>query len=61
MKINNLVIGIIVVVLAALLLADSVISYSGSNAPLFTLSDVKGIVGFVLLVLAASYIKAAKE
>jgi hypothetical protein len=55
MKINNLVIGIIIVVLGALLLADSIV---GS---MFSLSDVKGIVGVVLLVLAASYLKAAKE
>ena len=61
MKINNLLIGIIIAVLAALLLADGVISFTDPSAQLFTLGDVKGIVGFVLLVLAASYLKASKE
>ncbi len=60
MKTNNLVIGIIVLVLAALLLADGVISYT-DNTPLFSLGDVKGIVGFVLVVLAASYFRASKD
>jgi hypothetical protein len=61
MKINNLLIAIIVAVLAALLLADGIISYADPSAQLFTVGDVKGIIGFVLLVLAASYLKAAKE
>lgn len=61
MKINNLIIGIIIAVLAALLLADGIISYTDPSAQLFAIGDVKGIVGFVLLVLAASYLKAAKN
>ena len=61
MKTNNLLIGIIILVLAALLLADGIISYTDPSAQLFSLGDVKGIVGFVLLVLAASYFRAAKD
>jgi hypothetical protein len=61
MKTNNLVIGLIVLVLAALLLADGVISYTDPSAQLFSLGDVKGIVGFVLVVLAASYFRASKD
>ena len=61
MKINNFLIGIIVAVLAALLLADGVISFTDPSAQLFTLADVKGITGFVLIVLAATYLKAAKD
>ncbi len=61
MKIGNLVVGIIVVVLAALLLADGIISYVDPSDQLFSLADVKGVVGVVLVVLAASFIKAAKD
>jgi len=61
MKIGNLIIGLIVIVLAALLLADGILSNVNPASQLFSLSDVKGIVGFVLLVLAASYFKAAKD
>ena len=61
MKINNLLIGLIVVVLAALLLADGVLSIVDPSSQLFSLADVKGIVGVVLVVLAASYFKAAKQ
>ena len=61
MKINNLLIGLIVTVLAALLLVDGVLSIVDPGSQLFSLADVKGIVGVVLVVLAASYFKAAKE
>lgn len=61
MKINTLIVGIIVVVLAALLLADGVISYVDPSNAMFSLADIKGIVGVVLVVLGASYLKAAKE
>ena len=60
MKINNLVVGIIVIALAALLLADGIISYVNPANQMFSLADVKGIVGVVLLVLAASYLKNSK-
>ncbi len=61
MKINSLLVGLIVIVLAAFLLADGIISYVDPRSQMFSLADVKGIVGVVLIVLAASYFKAAKE
>ena len=61
MKINNLLVGLIVIVLAALLLADGIISYVDPSQQMLSLADVKGIVGVVLVVLAASYFRASKE
>jgi hypothetical protein len=61
MKIASLVVGLIVIVFAALLLADGIISYVDPSSQLFSLGAVKGIVGFVLAVLAASYFQKAKE
>ena len=61
MKLNNLVIGVLIVVLAALLLADGIITYVDPINQMFSLADVKGIAGVVFLVIAASYLKAAKE
>jgi len=61
MKINALLVGLIVIVLAALLLADGIISYVDPSQQMFSLADVKGMVGVVLVVLAASYFRAAKE
>ncbi len=61
MKIGSLIVGIIVVVLAALLLADGIITYADPASQMFSLADVKGIVGVVLVVLGASYLKASKE
>ena len=61
MRINNLLVGLIVIVLASLLLADGVLSYVDPSSQLFSLADVKGIIGVVLVVLAASYFKAAKD
>jgi len=61
MKINNLLVGLIVIVLAALLLADGIISFVDPSSQMFSLADVKGIVGVVLVVLAASYFRAARE
>lgn len=49
------------IALAALLLADRIVSYVGPSSTLSSLSAFKGIVSFVLMVLAASYLKEAKE
>jgi hypothetical protein len=43
------------------LLADGIISYVDPNSQMFSLGAVKGIVGFVLVVLSASYFKESKE
>lgn len=61
MKINNLLVGVIIVALAALLLADGIISYVAPSQQLFSLADVKGIAGVVFIVIGASFLKAAKE
>lgn len=59
-KIGNLLVGLIVIVFAALLLADGVISNVSPSEQLFSLAEVKAIVGVVLVVLAASYFQKAK-
>jgi hypothetical protein len=61
MKIPNLAIGILVVVIAALLLADGVLGYVDVNVQLFSLRGLKLAVGFVLVVLAAAYLQKTKE
>lgn len=60
MRIPNSIIGILVVVVAALLLADGVLDYVGT----FQLMGLRGFklaVGFVLVVLAAAYFQKTKE
>jgi hypothetical protein len=53
MKIENLVVGIIVICFAALLLADAILTtYTPANQVLSP-NDVKGIVGMVFVVIAA--------
>ena len=59
MKTDDLVIGVIVLALAALLLVDGLLSYL--NIELFSLSSFKMVVGFVLVVLSASYFRKSKE
>ena len=59
MRIPNFIIGILVVVIAALLFADGVLGYVGTFQ-LMTLRGVKLAVGFVLLVVAAAYLQKTK-
>lgn len=61
MKIPNLFVGILVVVIAALLLADGVLGYVDVGMQLFALRGFKLAVGFVLVVLAASYFQKSKD
>jgi hypothetical protein len=61
MKIRSLVVGLILTVFAALLLADGIISYVDPNSQMLSFGAIKGIVGFVLVVLSASYFKESKE
>ena len=61
MKIPNLAVGVLVVVVAIVLLADGVLGYLDVAAQFITLRGVKLAVGFVLLVLAASYLQKTKE
>ena len=61
MKIDNLVAGLIVLALGAILLADAILTTVDPASQLFTSNDVKGIVGMALVVLAALYFKKARE
>jgi uncharacterized membrane protein len=61
MKIDKLVVGLIVLVLAALLLANGVLMFVDPNSQLFAQDAVNVIVAFVLVVLAGSYFKEVKE
>ena len=60
MRIDKLVVGLIVIVLAALLLANSVLFFIGDTT-IFSQAIVNLFVGFVLVVLAGAYFKEAKE
>ena len=61
MKIDNLVVGIIVVAVAALLLGDAILTTNNPAGQVLSPNDVKGIVGMVFLVLAGWFFyKTAK-
>jgi hypothetical protein len=59
MKIGKFVVGLVVLVMAALLLADGVLTHLSSE--LFPISVFKLLVGFVVVVLAGAYFEEAKE
>jgi uncharacterized membrane protein len=61
MKIDKLVVGLIVIVLAALLLANGVLTFVDPNSQLFAQNAINIIVAFVLVVLAGSYFNEAKQ
>ena len=61
MKTDNLVAGLIVLAFAAILLADAILTTIDPASQLFSPNDVKGIVGMVLVVIAALYFKTAKK
>jgi ABC-type antimicrobial peptide transport system permease subunit len=60
MKIDALVVGLIVIVFGALLLADAILTTVDPASMLFSPNDVKGMVGVVLVVISAFYFKRAK-
>lgn len=61
MKIDSLVAGIFVIIFGAILFADAVqTTYYPANQLLST-NDVKGIVGFILIVIAIFYFIKARE
>jgi len=61
MKIDNLIMGIIVICFAAILLYDAIqTTYTPANQ-LFSANDVKGITGMVLVVVAAFMFWKAKK
>ncbi len=61
MKIDKLVTGLIVIVFAALLLANSVIFFVNQSSQLFSQDVVNLFVAVVLVVLAGAYFKESKE
>jgi hypothetical protein len=61
MKIDKLVVGLIVLVLAALLLANGVLMIVDPNSQILGQDAINIIVAFVLVVLAGSYFNEAKE
>ena len=61
MKIDRLIVGLLVIVVAALLLADGIMGYVDPSIALFSIRGFKLAVGFVLVVLAASYFRQTKE
>lgn len=61
MKTDNLVAGLIVIAFGALLLADAILTTVDPASQLFSPNDVKGMVGMVLVVIAAIYFKKTKE
>jgi len=60
MRTDKLVIGAIVLALAAILLADAILTTVDPASQMFTPNDVKGIVGMALVVVAASYFLKTK-
>jgi hypothetical protein len=61
MKIDKLVTGLIVIVFAALLLANSVIFFVDQSSQILSQDVVNLFVAFVLIVLAGAYFKESKE
>jgi len=60
-KFFNLVVGVIVLAFAALLLVDAILTTYDPASQLFPPNDVKGIVGMVFVVLAASFFQRIRE
>jgi len=52
MKIDNIVVGIIVICFAALLLGDAIITTNNPAGQILSPNDVKGIVGMISVVIA---------
>ena len=63
MDLGKIIEGIIIILLAALLLADGVIAFSPSLdwEPLFSLPAFKLLVGIIGLVLGASYMLESRK
>ncbi len=61
MKISKIVVGLIVVVLAALLLANAVLMYLDPSVLFLSQNAVNFMIAFVLIVLAADYFRQVKD
>jgi hypothetical protein len=61
MKIDNIVIGLLVLMFAAILFVDAIlVTYNQSGIPLSP-NDVKGITGFAFLLVAVYILIKARE
>jgi len=61
MKIDKLVMGVIVILFAALLIGDAILTTYNPASQILSPNDVKGVVGMVLLVLAGFYLYKATK
>jgi len=61
MKTDSLVAGILIIIFGAILFADAVQTTYYPERMLLSANDVKGITGFVLIVIAIFYLIKAKE
>jgi hypothetical protein len=61
MKIDKLVLGIIIILFAALLIGDAILTTNNPANQILSPNDVKGVVGMVLLVLAGFYFYKATK
>jgi len=62
MKIDNIVLGIIVISFAAILLGDAILTTYTTSSETLSPNDVKGIAGMVFVVIAAyMFVKAARK
>jgi len=52
MKIDNLVVGIIIICIAALLLGDAILTTNNPAGQILSPNDVKGIMGMMAVVIA---------
>jgi hypothetical protein len=61
MKIDNLIIGMLVIMFAAILLGDAILTSYTPTSELLSPNDVKGIAGMVFVIIAVLiFIKARK-
>jgi hypothetical protein len=61
MKISKLIVGILVIVLAALLLANAVLNIVDPSNLLFSQNVVNLTISVVLIILAAEYFNESKQ
>ena len=60
-KLFDIVVGAIVIAIAALLLVDAYLTTYNPAGQVLSPNDVKGVVGMALVVLAASYFQRSRE
>ena len=61
MKIDNLVIGLLVLMFAAILLGDAMLVTYTSTGETLSPNDVKGITGFVFVIIAVLIFLKARD